>query len=77
MPKAGAYACVLAKAITWLYFFREAGYGADRTYLFHGMVPAAVIVTASTVAVVVVSLVTRAPSRATVEKFFPVKPGER
>ncbi len=77
VTKAGAYACVLATAIAWLYFFREASYGANRTYLFHGMMPAAVIVTASTVALVVVSLVTRAPSRATVEKFFPVKPGER
>ena len=76
VTKAGAYACVLATAITWLYFFREAGYGANRTYLFHGMMPAALIVTASTVALVVVSLVTRAPSRATVEKFFPVKPDE-
>ncbi len=77
VTKAGAYACVLATAIAWLYFFREAGYGANRTYLFHGMMPAAIIVTASTVALVVVSLVTPAPSRATVEKFFPVKPGER
>jgi len=68
--KAGAYACVLAAAGTWLWLFAQAGYGANRAYLFHGMMPVATIVAASTVALVLVSLVTRPPSTSTISKFF-------
>ena len=68
--KAGAYASVLAAAGTWLWLFAQAGYGANRAYLFHGMMPVATIVAASTVALVLVSLVTRPPSTSTISKFF-------
>jgi SSS family solute:Na+ symporter len=67
---AGAMASVLVMAGTWLYLFREAGYGADRDYLFMGMMPVATICAASCLALVVVSMMTRKPSQATIGKFF-------
>ncbi len=67
--KAGAFACVLATMIVWFLLFRESGYGANRAFLFGGMMPAATIFAASLVSLVAVSLVTRPPSAATVNKF--------
>ncbi len=66
----GAYACVISTAVAWIYLFAQADYGANRGYLFLGMMPVATIITVSTVSLVVVSLLTRPPSTATVEKFF-------
>ena len=68
--KAGAYACVLVTAATWLWLFAQADYGANRAFLFLGMMPVATMVIASTLALVVVSCVTRPPSAKTVAKFF-------
>ncbi|MCH8149598.1 MAG: hypothetical protein IH987_16695 [Planctomycetes bacterium] len=68
--KAGAYACVLAAAGTWLWMFAQGDYGANRAYLFQGMMPVATMVAASTAALVIVSLVTRPPPAQTVAKFF-------
>ncbi|HPF38277.1 MAG TPA: sodium:solute symporter family protein [Phycisphaerae bacterium] len=68
--KAGAYACVLAMAGTWTWLFSQADWGAKREFLFLGMMPVATIVAASTLALVVVSLMTPAPSEATLAKFF-------
>ena len=68
--KAGAYACVLTATIAWLWLFRESGYAADRSYLFLGMMPVATIIGLSTTALVLVSLVTKPPSAATIQKFF-------
>ncbi len=67
---AGAYACVISTAVAWVYLFAQAGYGANREYLFLDMMPVATIISVSTVSLVVVSLITRPPSTATVEKFF-------
>ncbi|MCH7992920.1 MAG: sodium:solute symporter family protein [Planctomycetes bacterium] len=72
--KAGAYACVLVAAAVWICLFRESGYGANREYLFLGMMPVATVIGSSTFALVVVSLMTAPPSQATVDKFFkPLK----
>ena len=68
--KAGAYACIIATTVTWLYFFRESGYGGEFT-LGPGIMPVAVCVLVSTVALVGVSLITRPPSDETLRKFFP------
>ncbi len=68
---AGAFACVLATAGTWLWLFAKSDYGANREFLFLGMMPVATIIAASTAALILVSLVTRPPSEATVRKFFP------
>ncbi|MCO6437778.1 MAG: sodium:solute symporter family protein [Phycisphaerae bacterium] len=70
VTKAGAYACVLTAAATWIWLFAESGFAGDDNYLFLGMMPAATMVAASTLALVVVSLLTRPPSAATIEKFF-------
>jgi SSS family solute:Na+ symporter len=76
VTKAGAYACVLAAAAVWIYLFRESGFGANREYLFAGMMPVATMIGSSTLALIVVSLVTPPPSKATVEKFFaPLRTG--
>lgn len=74
VTKAGAYACVLTAAAAWIYLFRDSGFGADREYLFLGMMPVATIIGLSTFALVAVSLFTSPPSQATVNKFFaPVR----
>ncbi len=70
VTKAGAYACVLTAAGVWFWLFAKSGYGADRDFLFLDMMPVATITAASTAALVLVSLATRAPSEETIEKFF-------
>lgn len=74
--KAGAYACVLTAAGVGLALFAMSGYGANRNFLFGGMMPAATMVAASSMALVVVSLMTRPPSPSTVEKFFAGDPAK-
>jgi SSS family solute:Na+ symporter len=71
VTKAGAIASVIVTALVWLLLFRESGYGADRTYLFLGMMPVATIFACSLLSLVGVSLVTKAPSAATLKKFNP------
>jgi SSS family solute:Na+ symporter len=71
--KAGAIASVAVTALTWFLLFRDAGYGANRAYLFLDMMPVAAIFASSVLALVVVSLATAPPSEETVEKFFPRK----
>lgn len=73
MTKFGAYACVLAAIGTWLWLFRESNYGEIPDYTYLGMQPVATMIACSTLALVVVSLVTPAPSQATLDKFFPEK----
>ena len=71
---AGAFASVLAAAGAWAFFFyrgliaRPAG--EEGEYLVMGLMPVAAIFSASLVALVVVSLLTRPPSRDVVDRFF-------
>ena len=67
----GAIACIVVTAVVWSALFRAGDYGADPGYLFAGMMPAATVFAASTAALVLFSLVTKAPSKATLAKFFP------
>ena len=69
--KAGAYASILAAAAVWFWLFQDAGYGARGEHTHWGLTPVTFIFTAATVALVLVSLMTRPPAPATVEKFFP------
>nr|WP_146402207.1 sodium:solute symporter family protein [Pseudobythopirellula maris] len=79
LTKAGAYACVLTAIGVWVYLFRESGYGANGSYtvdlplggVTYETMPVATMVLASTVALVVVSLVTPKPKAETLAKFFP------
>jgi len=78
LTKWGAYAGVLATMSAWIYFFREAEWGKNRSYTIdvagYEVMPVAAIFLASLVAMVAVSLVTPAPSDKTLRKFFPSQP---
>jgi SSS family solute:Na+ symporter len=67
---AGAVASILAGAISWIWLFANSGFGSNPTYYFLGMMPVATMIIASTLALVVVSLVTRPPDESTLKKFF-------
>jgi SSS family solute:Na+ symporter len=73
VTKLGAYACVLTTAATWIYLFRDSGYGDNELYTVYGVMPVVIMVAVSTVSLVLVSLVTPPPSKETVEKFIPSK----
>jgi SSS family solute:Na+ symporter len=69
--KIGAYAAVLATAVCWFLLFRASGYGSNGAYSVGGMMPVAIMFLTCAVTLVVVSLVTKAPSDNTLKKFFP------
>ncbi|MBI1387806.1 MAG: sodium:solute symporter family protein [bacterium] len=69
--RAAAFATVIVTAATWFWLFRASNYGLDRDVLIFGMMPVAVILAASAVTMIVVSLITAPPSRETLDKFFP------
>jgi SSS family solute:Na+ symporter len=79
LTKAGGYACVLAMISSWSYLFWQSdfaaihGYTVDLTLFGHTLktLPVATMVLCSSVAMVVVSFVTKPPSEATLAKFFP------
>ncbi len=66
--KAGAYACVLAVAATWTYFFLKSG---GHEYTVAGVMPVAICFVVGAIALIAVSLVTKKPSDDTIRKFFP------
>ena len=68
--KAGAIACVLSALFSWLYFFHKSGYGGEY-FIGPGIVPAAVCFLVSSTAMIGVSLLSRAPSSSTLDRFFP------
>jgi solute:Na+ symporter, SSS family len=68
--KEGAYAGIIAAMVAWLYYFHQSGYGGEYV-VGPGIVPAAICFVASAVALVAVSLVTKPPSKETIDKFFP------
>ncbi|WP_442485452.1 sodium:solute symporter family protein [Aeoliella sp. SH292] len=78
LTKAGAYASVLTAIATWVYLFWSSGFAADESYgvpipiggTTYEVMPVAIMFTASTLALVLVSLVTPKPSQATLNKFF-------
>lgn len=70
--KQGAIASIIAALLTWLYYFHESGYGGE--YMVGpGIVPAAICFGASAVVLIAVSLITKPPSKETLDKFFPKK----
>ncbi len=71
--KAGAYASVIGGALTWFLLFQASGYGANRSFLIGGAMPVVFIFLACAVSMIVVSLLTKTPSKETMEKFFPAK----
>jgi solute:Na+ symporter, SSS family len=67
---AGAVASIAAAAVSWIWLFANSGFGKTQDYYFLGMMPVATMIIASTLALVVVSLVTRPPDESTLKKFF-------
>ena len=67
---AGAIASVVTVAGLWCYFFFAAGSDPDYSVGGTGLMPVAVILAASTAAIVIVSLLTRPPERAVLDRFF-------
>lgn len=71
LTKAGTYAGVLVAIGSWFYLFKEAKYALNPNYTFLGMMPVATMVVASATAMILVSLITRPPSKETLVRFFP------
>ncbi|MDB4614636.1 sodium:solute symporter family protein [bacterium] len=79
----GAIASVIVTAVLWIVLFKQSGFGANKGYTFPEepfslglfdipvMNPIAAITAASTITLIVVSLMTKPPSEQTVGKFFP------
>lgn len=70
LTKAGAYAAILTMAGLWAFMFYSSGFGADPKYNLFGLHQVVVLVGASTIAMIVVSLFTRRPSDETLARFF-------
>ena len=68
--KEGAIASILAATVSWFYYFQKAGYGGEYFIGEHKIMPAAVCFAAGAVAMIVVSLATKPPSKETLDKFF-------
>jgi solute:Na+ symporter, SSS family len=70
--KIGAYGAVFATAVSWLLLFRASGYGANADFAVAGMMPVVPMFATCAITLVVVSLVTKAPSTETLKKFFHI-----
>ena len=68
--KTGACACVLTAAAMWIWLFARSDFGANRHFLYFGMMPAAAMTAASTLALIAASLLTSPPSPDTIKKYF-------
>ena len=77
LTAAGALSAVLAMAGSWLYFFRDSGWGADTKYAIRlpfgegvEVMPVVAIFLCTLIAMVATSLLTKPPSDKTLAKFF-------
>ena len=69
----GAYACIAVTAVLWVLWFQESGYGANKGFTVLGMLPMAPLTISSALALIIGSLVSRAPEERQINKFFPNK----
>ena len=69
----GAYACIAVTTVLWILWFHESGYGANKGFTVLGMLPMAPLTIASALALIIGSLVSRAPEERQINKFFPNK----
>jgi SSS family solute:Na+ symporter len=72
--KHGAMASLLSVVVLWLYFFMQGSETAGYTVGGTGLMPVAVIVAVSALVMIVVSLLTKPPPAAVIERFFPSSP---
>ena len=70
--RVGAYSCIVLTMVTWLWFFKQSGWGGEYT-VAGGVMPAAICFAAGAVGMVLGSLLSAPPSAETLEKFFPEK----
>lgn len=70
LTKAGAYAGITAAIASWVVLFAQSDFASKSHFLVFGMMPVATMFACSTVAMVLVSLVTPKPSDETLAKFF-------
>jgi SSS family solute:Na+ symporter len=75
--KWGAFAATATVAVMWTAFLIRGWKSADYTIAGTGVMPVAVILLASTAAMVVGSLLTRPPAQETLVKFFPAEETRR
>lgn len=71
--RAGAYASVVAAMVVWFYYFWRSGFGGEYTVSvgsWRGIMPVTLSFAASALMLVLVSLGTRPPSQATINRFF-------
>jgi SSS family solute:Na+ symporter len=68
--RSGAMASALVTAVLWIWFFVQAGDDPGYSVGGTGLMPVAVMVAASTLTLVLVSLVTRPPRQAVLDRFF-------
>lgn len=78
LTKFGAYACVIAAFGTWATLFFQSNFGKNEEFLLelpggYEVMPVTGMIAASTLALVVVSMVTPKPPAETLNKFFPAK----
>lgn len=73
LTKAGAYAGVITAFAMWCYFFYDSGFAENPHYSVFGVMPVAVMVVGSTIAMIIVSLMTSPPPEEHLERFFPKK----
>ena len=66
----GAFASVASVVVLWIWFFSR-GWQSPGYTLEGGVMPVAVILAVSAAAMILVSLATRPPDRAVVDRFFP------
>jgi len=74
--KWGAFASTISVVVLWTWFVAHGWKDADYTIADSGALPVAVILLVSAAAMIVVSLLTRPPEQATLDKFFPEARGE-
>lgn len=68
--KVGAYAAIIAGAVTWFSLFSASGYGANKGFLVLGVMPVVFIFLACAAGMLIGSLVSQPPAEATLNKFF-------
>ena len=81
LTKPGAYAAVLAAAVSWAYLFYSSNFAKNARYTVdftigentYQTMPVATMVACSVTAMVLVSLATKPPSDQTLSKFFTAK----
>ena len=69
VTRAGAMACVIVTAVSWIFFFVRSGYGHTEGLLW-GCLPVTYIFMLSSLSLVIVSLFTEPPSQKTLDLYF-------